>query len=352
MHRREQHLATAAGALMILAGAATARAQVGGDFVYPIQGAPVRGTIVEMNWREVKIQTRGGETRTLAPPEITRITFEGEPEDLRLGRETLRAGRLDDALAQLSKVRPSQLSRDPIRQNWEFLVAKAHAGLALQGDGDLRDAGRRLAQFHRDHPNSAYRMEASRLLGDMAVALGSFDGAAQYYGQLTGAPWPEVKLQGMVLMADALRAAGKHDEALVAYQQAASEPVDSDPAQRNHQLARVGQAACLAAQGDPERGVQMVEQVIAQSDSQDAEVMAAAYNVLGGCHRRLQQPVDAVLAFLHVHLLFSQESLAHAEALYHLVELWPEVGNPERAESARQLLVSRYPNTPWAQRLP
>jgi hypothetical protein len=51
----------------------------------------------------------------------------------------------------------------------------------------------------------------------------------------------------------------------------------------------------------------------------------------------------AVLAYLHTHLMFSGQADAHAEALLRLVELWPQVGHPERAAQARQELQQRYP---------
>jgi hypothetical protein len=41
--------------------------------------------------------------------------------------------------------------------------------------------------------------------------------------------------------------------------------------------------------------------------------------------------------------MFSLQPDAHAEALKRLVELWPQVGKPERAAEARQELQQRYP---------
>ena len=49
------------------------------------------------------------------------------------------------------------------------------------------------------------------------------------------------------------------------------------------------------------------------------------------------------MAYLHTHLMFSLQPDAHAEALKRLVELWPQVGKPERAAEARSELQQRYP---------
>src|SRR5690606_21059513 len=130
----------------------------------------------------------------------------------------------------------------------------------------------------------------------------------------------------------------------------AQDPLNTPPAVRQKNLAKVGQALCLANLGKPQEALPILQQVIAEVDSQDQRLFAAAYSALGFCHQRMEQPMDAVVAYLHVHLLFPQDSRLHAEALYHLAELWPQVGEPEKGEQAKQLLATRYANSPWAQR--
>jgi outer membrane protein assembly factor BamD (BamD/ComL family) len=52
-------------------------------------------------------------------------------------------------------------------------------------------------------------------------------------------------------------------------------------------------------------------------------------------------------AYLHVALMFNQFPDQHAEALYHLKDLWTQLKKPESAKQAAELLKSRYAASPW-----
>jgi len=60
---------------------------------------------------------------------------------------------------------------------------------------------------------------------------------------------------------------------------------------------------------------------------------------------------EAQEKFLFTHLLFDTESDAHAEAVYHLVGIWTNQNQTDRAAEARQILKSRYRNTWWSSQL-
>ena len=75
----------------------------------------------------------------------------------------------------------------------------------------------------------------------------------------------------------------------------------------------------------------------------DVEIAARIYNARGASCEARDDTEGAILAYLHTHLMFSSQPDAHAEALKRLVELWPQVGKPERATQARQELQNSYP---------
>jgi hypothetical protein len=66
--------------------------------------------------------------------------------------------------------------------------------------------------------------------------------------------------------------------------------------------------------------------------------------------RKAGRTKEALLAFLHVDVLYFTTPEAHAEALANLAELWEEVQKPERAVKARQVLQERYGSSPWAKK--
>ena len=78
---------------------------------------------------------------------------------------------------------------------------------------------------------------------------------------------------------------------------------------------------------------------------------AKAYNALGTVQNQAGNTKDALLAFLHVDVLYSNYPRMHAESLYHLTSLWDKLNEGERSMQCRQMLKSRYGNSPWAKNL-
>ena len=70
----------------------------------------------------------------------------------------------------------------------------------------------------------------------------------------------------------------------------------------------------------------MIEQMIQDTDPEQKELQARAYNALGNCYEQAGRTKDALLAFLHVDVLYGTVPDAHAEALSHLIPLWESVG--------------------------
>ena len=110
-------------------------------------------------------------------------------------------------------------------------------------------------------------------------------------------------------------------------------------------------AKIMALEGKSEAGRAIVEKIIKEENPDNGMLFAYAYNTLGTCHVQSQQPKPAAIAFLHTELLYGTESDPHAEALYNLAKLWPQLEETDRANRARQALKSRYRNTYWALQL-
>ena len=72
--------------------------------------------------------------------------------------------------------------------------------------------------------------------------------------------------------------------------------------------------------------------------------------MLGTAQRQAGRVKEALLAFLHVDILYPGVPDAHAEALANLAELWDQVHKGERANRARQTLQEQYKDSPWAKK--
>jgi tetratricopeptide (TPR) repeat protein len=310
----------------------------------------LRGTIVQMSPTEITLE-QSGVRRAIPVNDVVDVQFEDDPLDLRSARRSIEAGQNEDALDRLNAIKPETLGRDFIKQDVAFYKAYAQARKALAGGGDRSAAAIAMNQFKTSYPNSYHYYEAVQVLGDLGVALGNYARAAEFYAEIAKAPWPDYQLRATVQEARALQHQQQYAAALAKYDAVLGTTDRSPSAEKQRNFALVGKAACLGESGKPEDGIRLAEQIIAEGDAQDTSLFARAYNALGTCQRKANRPKEALLAYLHVDILFYGDGEAHAEALYHLNQLWTEVNNSERAIRARTLLKERYPGSVWNGRL-
>ena len=314
--------------------------------------ASLTGTIEKITPQEVSIRRSGNRVETVAVNEIISIRFDGEPPLLNSVRSQVRNGSYTGALATLERLKEEGKGLDGSRvtEEIEFYEIYATARLALGGGEDVREAGRRMAKFVSGHPQSHHFYQANETVGDLLVAVGLFDNALPYYDQLERAPWVDYKMRARAAKGRALRAQKKPKDAMQIFEAAITLAGDQDDplilAQR--QVSVLGKAACLADLERYDEAVTVVEGVIAAADPENAALHARSYNTLGTCLRKKGSHKEALLAFLHVDVLYFSEPEAHAEALKNLADLWLQANQPDRALAARQLLNERYKNSPWA----
>jgi tetratricopeptide (TPR) repeat protein len=258
-------------------------------------------------------------------------------------------GAYSDAAALLAKIDAAAIKRDFIKQEVTFYQAFCAAKLALGGRGTINDAGRQLNAFVRAHPQNYHYFEAVQAMGDLLSADGKVELAQKQYTDVaTKAPWPEYRMRAAVSMGQALQAHDKHAEAIAQFDSALAMTGSGAAAQNEKLSATLGKAISLAQTGKLESAVTMVEQVIQEADPEQKELHARAYNALGSCYQRAGQPKDALLAYLHVDVLYNTVPEAHAEALANLATLWQAIGQEARAREARQTLEQRYAGSRWA----
>ena len=93
--------------------------------------------------------------------------------------------------------------------------------------------------------------------------------------------------------------------------------------------------------------MQALEKMVDEGDSTDAELFSELYNAMGGILQTAGKNEEAILAFLKTDLLYASEVDAHAEALYWLSQLWPKIGDSQRATEAKSKLSKLYPTSQW-----
>jgi tetratricopeptide (TPR) repeat protein len=180
------------------------------------------------------------------------------------------------------------------------------------------------------------------------VAAGNYSKAEEYYARLAKAPWPDYKMRAQIAMGRALLAQGKTAEANKAFDEVVINEAPGDLAESQRMAAKVGKARCLAAADKTDQAIKTLEDIIAKADADNTELHALAYNALGSSLRKAGKSKEALLAYLHVDLLYSSIPEAHAEALANLEQLFNELHKPVHAKEVRAVLDDRYKNSRWA----
>jgi tetratricopeptide (TPR) repeat protein len=334
-------------AILCCAVPGTANAQGVADRVRLARGSET-GEVSSITAHQITLNKGPGGNRDIAVNEIKSIQFDSEPPELSQARLNAGNGAYKNALESLAKIDVSKVDRDFIKQDVEFYKGWCAARLALAGQGEITDAGRQLNAFVRAYPNNFHYLAARETMGDLLMAGGGYANAEKQYSELAKAPWPDYKVRAAVAVGRSLQAQNKHAEAIQQFEAALATTGDDAAAQNERLAATLGKAVSLAETGGADEAVGIIEKVIHDADPQQKELHARAYNALGTCYEKAGKSKEALLAFLHVDVLYNMVPEAHAEALSHLTSLWKAIGQDERARESRQILSERYGGSRWA----
>ena len=312
------------------------------DRLYEKSGGNVTGEVTATDKKGVQIK-KGGSDTAYPSGDILKILFEGDPSGLTKGREFALDGQYEQALEELKKVDPSSIKREIIKADWTYYTAMSEAKAALAGKGAKDAAAAALVSFARNFRNSWHYFDAAKLLGDLALGLNKPDNAMTYYKALSSSQSPDTKVESVYLQGRVHLSQGKNEEALGEFEKVIGINAATTAIARTQVLAKAAKAVALAKTSKSSEGLKLVQGLIAELNPDDLEMAARIYNAQGASLEASGDSEGAILAYLHTHLMFSSQPDAHAEALLRLVELWPKVGQPQRAAEARGELQQRYP---------
>lgn len=350
MKRISQSLAVSAG----LFAAATAPAWAIDTVHRKSTDKAPAGEIASVSRTEVVVKPKVGSETTVPANDIRDVDWEGAPPAIKLGRSQENAGQLELALNQYQQASQEVASGKPnLRAELEFLLARAFSRVALGDSARHAEAIGKLKAFtekQREH----YRFyDAQLLLGELALVANEFATADTAFQSIADSPWPDYQAAGKIGGARLLLERNDVGGAKVAFDAVAAMNA-STPGETTRKLqAMLGQATCLQKQSQYAESVKILDQVVRDSSASDTRLQAEAYVRQGDCFVALgDKPKQAIMAYLHVDVVpsLAQEKDFHAEALYHLAQLWGAVGQPARAAEAAARLEQQYPNSEWAKK--
>ena len=326
------------------------------DIVYRKGSATRVGGVVTSQTKEaLVVQTGAGNNKkdeTIPANEIDRVEWDGEPATLKSARSAEERGTLQDALAKYTEVASSvDASQANLKVDLEYLVARVTAKMAKADPSKVDEAIQKLEAFNSAHAENFRHYEALLLLGESYLAKGNYAGAEPAFQALGQAPWDDYKMAAKIAQGRLLLRKNDVAGAQSLFQDVAGQPAKSEAEKARQYEARLGSATCLQRQSKYAEAAKELDEIIKQAPAGDTKTMGEAYlrkgdNLLAAGEKR-----DALLAYLHVDVLFSGEKDLHAEALYHLATLWNEVAQPGRAADARNKLAADYPNSEWTKKL-
>lgn len=336
----------------LLAIVAVASPAWSADIVNRKSSARVAGKITGGSKTELTIKPATGDAVNVPANDIASVEWDDASADLKLGISDENGGRFDSALQRITKSKTDSASAgEQLKLEFEFLIARITARQAI-ADPAKRDAAIKLLQaFLKSGANHFRYYEAAGYLGQVQLAAKDYASARTTFEILSQAPWSDVKLSAKIANGRVLMGEDKPDEAVKVFDEAIATAGDSAADKARRYEAMLGKARALILQSRHDAALADLDEVTTKAPANDTPVQAEAYVLQGNALQALNRNKEAVLAYLHVDILFPRESAFHAESLYHMARLWKTVQAPERGLDAEAKLQSAYPNSEWTKKL-
>ena len=311
---------------------------------------PYKGPIKSETSRSIEVT---GVKEPIPAEEILDIVYEVTPVDVRINtyrpgvlsekeyhdpdpkKEAKRKANLAEALKKYSESY-TKVKEKGARRHLEYKLAVLGARQALDENGELEPAIKRLANFKTNHPNSWQITSTLQLLAKLQTDTKQYKDAEESYLELAQANVADdIKQEAELLAATVSIRAGNHEAAFKKLQ-ALTEKLPKESKYQGR--ARIAQAECLVLAKKNDEAVKMLRQVT--KETADKNLKAIAYNTLGLGYYNADQLKEARWEFLWVDVVYNQDKAEHAKALYYLSKIFDKLDEKDRAQECRETLIN------------
>ena len=318
------------------------------------------GKIESVSTEAVQLLTRGSASaaREIGVSDVVMIQFSDEPQDLIEAKRRLVKNNFVGALEAIQQVDEDEIQSASVAVRGEYAYVRAVAGghVAMGAGGKISSALSSIKNAIDQFTRSIHYYELLEVAGDLEQALGRYDEAASLYKKIALGPPPMLVRAGR-LKGDVLAAEGRYPEAIEEFEKVQSVDLVGGFVEEEKMMACLGQAESLLSLGRFSEAASLIRTMLSGSRPEEVPIattnvlLGNAYSLLGRALAEMKQDQDALIAYLTVDLVYGDAPDTHAEALFHLFQLWNRGGYPRRAEEVRKRLMKTYPKSTWATEL-
>ncbi len=338
--------------LTLFAGVASAT-QAADIITLKSTGKVISGEVAKISPTKVVINAglRKDKPTDVPVNDIARIEWDKEPRTLNAARNAEAAGRYSEAIKSYSAfLKDRCITNSNLQAYIEYFLARCEARQAVADSTKVAGAIQKLEAFQRKHPNSYHSYELLSLTGELQLASKAYQDAIGTFQKLEQSPWKDVQLAAKCSEARVLIAQNKSETALGIYTTVLSQVGNNAALKSLKNQASLGKAACLQATDKQIEALKVLQNVIDTSSIKNPSLLAETYILQGDSYRQLAKNKDALMAYLHVDVLFPKETKYHPKSLYYLSQLWAGLGKADRSADAKNRLQTEYPNSEWAKK--
>ncbi|MDO5580735.1 MAG: hypothetical protein Q4G69_06340 [Planctomycetia bacterium] len=282
---------------------------------------------------------------------ITAIQYDSEPTELTTARLLIQTSLYREALEKLTELDADTLAKSSanIQQEAVYLrlLAKGNSLLINSTLSDRKSeslkTGREIAAFLDSAPRNVHCYELADLGGRIFLLAESPEEARLSFDRMIKAGAPEVRFAGLLQIGEILLRAGEIENAQRCFNEVLCwDKTSSEQVEEQKLFAKIGNAEALALKKSEKDSIDLFHDLIRTTNSSNVELWARMYNGLGTALLHQQRNREALLAFLHVDLLYSQAKGEHVRALRSLYHLWNRQKRTDRANEVLKTLEQKY----------
>ena len=312
----------------------------------------LRGEITKSDNSSVTLKRTNGDEEVISVANLKSVQFEGEPSSLGPARTTERSGAFDTSLERLKEAQAAYSgARNEIKAEMAFLTARVMSRQAMADPSKISAATEALEKFRLANRANFRYLEATLLQAALHTAGNQADEGKALLTEVQASSVKGFQLQAGVELGRLLLASGDSAGAQKAFEDVISKSQNDESALSAMYDGMLGKAMCLKQQNDIDGALAILENIIEKAADSETKTLAESWVRKGDCLRQKNQPKAALMAYLHVDVLYPGEPQQHAEALLRLSQLWGPSGHADRAIDASSRLTEQYPNSPWTKQI-